>query len=469
MRPFHAAARLAALALAALAAPAGAADRALILNTDFATGYYSRLDLAPPFTSTPNIQSTCADAAARVRGDRLYILGRFGCDFVQVVDPTTLATLDQFSTGNGTNPQDIIVVTPTKAYVSLYESDELLILNPQTGAHTGSIDLSAFSDADGLPEAAGLAQVGDRVFVAVQRLDRPGGFVAANPSFLVVIDAGTDQVVDVDTIAPGVQGIALTGRNPFTDLAVDPVRGKLVVGEAGNFGALDGGLEFVDPVTLQAEGYFVTEATLGGDLNAAKLWVDCTGYAIVNDATFRTKLVRFDRCTGQALDTCLQSSGFDLSDVEIDHARGLVLVSDRDFVTPGVRLFAAGTCMQITTSPIAMGLPPAEIALAAAPVPASAPPAAAPSRLRIANHPDPFNPSTMLRVAAAAGVHVQVEVADVRGRVVRRLWEGEPGDGGRDLAWDGRDAHGAALPSGVYWARARGGGTTAGDRMTLVR
>jgi hypothetical protein len=461
----HSAAAIA--VLAALASPALGADRALVLSTDFATGYYSGLDLAPPFATDVDIEATCSDAAVRVRGDHLYILGRFGCDFVQVVDPVTLATVRQFTTGAGTNPQDIVVVAPNKAYVTLYERDEILIVNPQTGMHTGVIDLGVFADADGLPEAAGLAQVGDRVFVALQRLDRPGGFVATNPSFLAVLDATNDGIVDVDPVAPGLQAIVLTGRNPFADLSVDPVRGKLVVGEAGVFGALDGGVEFVDPVTLTAEGFFVTEAELGGDLNAVKLWVDCNGYAIVNDATFRTKLVRFDRCTGTVLGTCWQSAGYDLYDLEIDHRRAHVLVSDRDLVTPGVRIFAAGSCTQITTSPIGFGLPPGEIALAEEPTPTDAVPA--PARLVLANHPDPFNPTTTLHVAVPPGVRVRVEIADVRGRIVRRLWEGTPGASGRSLVWDGRDDGGGALPSGVYWARATGAGVATADRMTLVR
>jgi hypothetical protein len=455
--------------VAGLAAPATAAlaaDRALVLNTDFASAYYSGVDLAPPFATAPNVQSTCADAAVRARGDRLYILGRFGCDFVQVVDPATLATLDQFSTGNGTNPQDIVVVTPTKAYVTLYERDEILIVNPQTGMHTGSIDVSMFSDADGLPEAAGMAMVGDRVFVALQRLDRPGGFVAANPSLLVVVNAITDQIVDVDAVAPGVQAIALTGRNPFTDLVVDPVRGKIVVGAAGNFGVLDGGLEFVDPATLDAEGFFVTEATLGGDLNAARLWVDCTGYAIVNDATFRTKLVRFDRCTGQVLSTPHQSLGFDLADVEIDYARDHVLVSDRDLVTPGVRVYAAATGT-LVAGPLALGLPPGEIAFAGATLTDAPPVARAGST--IVNRPDPFNPSTTIALTAAAGTRVRVEIADVRGRIVRVLWEGVAGAGPQSVVWDGRDARGVSLPSGVYWARAVTATGAVVDRMTLVR
>ena len=447
--------------------PAWGAPDALVISSDFATSYYSKMGLASPYPHVDNIAATCGDAVVRARDGRFYIMGRFGCNFVQVVDGTTYATLNQYSTGAGTNPQDLVVCSPTKAYVSLYETNFLKILNPQTGAALGTIDLSAFADADGLPEASGMARVGNRVFVALQRLDRPNGFIASNPSLMVVIDATTDQVVDADAVAPGVQAITLTGRNPFTDVTFDPVRQKLVLGEVGNFGVLDGGVEYVNPATLQAEGFLVTESTLGGDLNAVKLWTDCTGYAIVNDATFRTKLVRFDACNGQALGTCLQSSGFDLSDIEIDHAHGQLLVADRDFVHPGVRVLQAGTCTQLTANPLNFGLPPYDLALAEATPAAAAAPASPP--LRIANAPDPFNPTTVLHVESDRAGAAQVEIVDVRGRVCRSLWNGLLPAGGRDLVWDGRDDAGRAMPSGVYWGRVRQEGAARSDRMTLVR
>lgn len=449
--------------------PGARADDALVISTDYMTGYYSRLGLGAPFPSTANIGPVCADAVARAHGGTVYVLGRFGCDHVQVIDGTTFATLRQFSTGNGTNPQDIEIVAPDKAYISLYERDFILIVDPETGAQTGSVSLASLADADGLPEAADMALVGDRLFVALQRLDRPGGFVAANPSWVAVIDCTTDQLVDVDPQAPGTQAIVLTGRNPISDLDLDPVRQKLYVAEAGNFGPLDGGVEFIDPVALAAEGFFVTEATLGGDLNGVRLWTDCSGYAIVNDTSFRTKLVRFDWCNGTASAPCWQSAGFDLCDVEIDWVRGHVLVSDRDLLTPGVRVFAAGSCAPVTAGPVDLGLPPCDIAVIANPPTVDALPVAQPGLRLVPNWPDPFNPSTTLRIETPPGVVARVDIFDVAGRSVRSLWSGVLTEGGRELTWDGRDDDGAPLPSGVYVARLSTDGALRTERLTLVR
>lgn len=463
----HRPAVLLALAVLALSAPARA-DQAVVLSTDFSTGYYSSLQLEPPWGHTNDIDAICPDAAVRVHGDRIYVLGRFGCDHVQVIDAGSLATLTQYSTGNGTNPQDIEIVAEDKAYVSLYETDALLILDPRDGTPQGSVSLAAFSDADGLPEATDMAVVGDKLFVCLQRLDRPGGFIAANPSWLAVIDIATNAIVDVDPGTPGLQAIVLSARNPFTELVLDPVRDKLYVGMAGDFGVLDGGVEFIDPVTLQAEGLFVTEAQLGGDLNAVRLWVDCSGYAIVNDTSFRTRLVRFDRCNGGPVTTCHESQGFDLCDLDIDR-QGIVLVADRDLLQPGVRLFHATDGSALMPQPISVGLPPCELAPLAAPLPTPATPPG-PAALHLEpNHPDPFNPTTTLRVTAPPGTAVRLDILDVRGRRVRSLWAGVLASGERSLAWDGRDDAGVPAPSGVYVARLGSSLGTCRDKLTLVR
>jgi len=55
-------------------------------------------------------------------------------------------------------------------------------------------------------------------------------------------------------------------------------------------------------------------------------------------------------------------------------------------------------------------------------------------------------------VPAAAGAH-EVGVYDAAGRSVRRLYSGNRAPGSYELDWDGRDVHGAAVASGVYFIR----------------
>ena len=99
--------------------------------------------------------------------------------------------------GNGTNPQDIEVVAADKAYVTLYERSEVLVVDPRDGTEIDRIDLSAFADADGLPEIADIARVGQRLYVSCQRLDRNATWGPADDSFFAVIDIDSNAI-DID-------------------------------------------------------------------------------------------------------------------------------------------------------------------------------------------------------------------------------------------------------------------------------
>ena len=73
-------------------------------------------------------------------------------------------------------------------------------------------------------------------------------------------------------------------------------------------------------------------------------------------------------------------------------------------------------------------------------------------------------------LALARTADVKLEIYDARGARVRNLLSGVAESGTRVLVWDGRDDSGSVVPSGVYYARARGGwGATESQRMTLLK
>jgi hypothetical protein len=206
------------LSLLALTTPANAAaTKGYVLTTDYTSGTVSVVDLATRAV-TCDVADVSPDPVARWYQGLLYVVNRYGFDNIQVFDPAHgYATVRQFSVGNGTNPQDIAFASPTKAYVSRLGSPDLLIVNPSTGASLGAISLAAWADADGNPEAAHLAVVGDLLLVALERL---ANFVPADTGLIVVVDMRADTVYDADPSTPGKQVVKLQGLNPSTDFAV---------------------------------------------------------------------------------------------------------------------------------------------------------------------------------------------------------------------------------------------------------
>jgi hypothetical protein len=457
--------------LLAPASPAAAADtKAFAFATDFSTGWLSVADLATRAVAV-DVERVHSDAALRYHGGFLYVVNRFGGDNVQVIDPATYETVRQFSTGNGSNPQDIAFVSPTKAYVSRYGSADLLVVNPSDpqGLPMSTISLAAFADSDGLPEMARMIRIGRHLFVACQRLTN---FVPSNPSVVAVVDTENDQVVDVDPAAPGVQGIVLAARNPVTTFEYDRARGRLLVGCAGSFGALDGGIERIDPYGLASEGVLASETTLGGDLLDI-VWHTAThAYALVSDGSVN-RLVAWNPETGAKIaDRFTANGGFSLPDMEINDRGELYVCKNPSPATisdpPGLLVFDVATDA-LLAGPLGTGLPPVAITFDRATDEVTAVPGSPPAALRLRG-PWPNPARAAARVALRLGRAEQVEVAvlDPAGRRVRELAAGRMEAGERAWAWDLADAHGRRVPAGVYLVQVRMGTARATRKLAVL-
>ncbi len=87
------------------------------------------------------------------------------------------------------------------------------------------------------------------------------------------------------------------------------------------------------------------------------------------------------------------------------------------------------------------------------------------------NYPNPFNPETRMGFSVAEAGPAAVAVFDLTGRRIRVLFDGEiriPGMQ-RELVWDGTDAAGDPVASGVYLVRLQQGRRADTRRMQLVR
>ncbi|MBD3220929.1 T9SS type A sorting domain-containing protein [bacterium] len=96
-------------------------------------------------------------------------------------------------------------------------------------------------------------------------------------------------------------------------------------------------------------------------------------------------------------------------------------------------------------------------------------PLLAAGRPRLEVHPNPANPRTTVVYELPEPTRVRLRILDLRGRVVRELVTGAAPAGTHAVTWDGRDAAGRGMSSGVYLARLTTTRTTTVARLTLVR
>ena len=337
------------------------ANQAVVTTTDYSSGGLSSLDLGTNTAATDHL-TIHSDAVVRTYRDKAYVLNRLGQDNVIVLNISDLTTpLIQYSTGNGSNPHDIAIVNEEKAYVSLYERTQLLVVNPVTGDSLGTVDLSTFADADGLPETSQLAVHEGHLFAACHRLDRENGWVPTEFSVIAVIDVASDMLVDADPDVEGVQGIAMASKNP----AGAARRGsKWFVGAVNSYTDLtDGGIEVIDLETMRSEGVVLDEATAGGNLSSLVMISESVGYAVVTDANFVNAVKRLDLAT--------QSVSRSLDGLSGGFVPGLGVFGERLYVldqgsfgdpaSAGVKVYDVSTDA-LVAGPIGTGLPPSSIA-----------------------------------------------------------------------------------------------------------
>jgi hypothetical protein len=85
------------------------------------------------------------------------------------------------------------------------------------------------------------------------------------------------------------------------------------------------------------------------------------------------------------------------------------------------------------------------------------------------NHPNPFNAATEIGYRLPAASRVTLRIFHTLGQEVRVLVDGHQGAGAHTVRWDGRDAGGHEVASGLYFCRMETGGFGKTMKMMLIR
>jgi hypothetical protein len=393
------------LVMMVLALPAMA--EFVVLTTDYSTtGGMTAMQSESPWSAEVDAVQVSGDAVCRWHDGLYYVVNR-GDSNIQVIDPADWSTVMQVSVGVGKNPQDIAFAPNGTVWVTCYDATELLQLDPITLATIHSYSTAEFADADGFPETSWITRINDRLYILNQRLDRDNWWGPADYSQLIVFDTITENWIDVDQNIAGTQGILLNGTNPFCQ--PEPKEdGTILVGTTGWYGSLDGGIEVVDTNSLLSNGFIVTEAELGNDLLD---FADNngSGFVIVSNSSWGTDILRYDGST------VVSSTGWDYSHITFDGNQ--LLLCDRSYSSSGVRVFDATSATELTTSPVVTGLPPFMITLPEDGGITDVPIVIAQLKMS-APWPNPANPSTSFAVSVPSGTVVQMQIIDMRGRVL---------------------------------------------------
>lgn len=142
-----------------------------------------------------------SDYALATYGEHFYRIGRYSFDSItkySIHSPKN--AIYTYSTNDPgqlySNPYDIIFVSETKAYVIRYGDTKIWVINPsaknQNSFKIKDINLSAYADADGVPEMSAGVIVNGKLYVTLQKLDED--WAPSNTSSVIVINTNTDKV-----------------------------------------------------------------------------------------------------------------------------------------------------------------------------------------------------------------------------------------------------------------------------------
>ncbi|HEV8538173.1 MAG TPA: FlgD immunoglobulin-like domain containing protein [Bacteroidota bacterium] len=85
------------------------------------------------------------------------------------------------------------------------------------------------------------------------------------------------------------------------------------------------------------------------------------------------------------------------------------------------------------------------------------------------NYPNPFNPTTRFAVDVPKTAEVSVAIYDILGRKINTLMSGQQAAGSYGIEWDGRDARGMSVPTGIYFVRMTASDFNATQKIMLMK
>ncbi len=346
----------------------GKAQKAVIATVaaDFSAGAHAVFSTEAPFSGVTQQSPTVSDITVNCDGEYFYRIERFSGENVTRFHITRPAeALAQLSTRDSSgqetassNPQGLVFVSDTRAYLLRHGSSKAWIVNPaaKTDAEfkVGELDLSAYN-VDGSPNMISGVAVDGKLYIAMQRLKTADFSYAPQDAYVAVIDIATNTEIDTAPGKEGLKGILLPVKNPG-ELEYDAATGLIFVQGTGRYASFDGsrapeytgGIATIDPQNNYATRVVLDDGDATthpvGLITGMEITSATRGY-IVGYAGFKDNgLYSFDPATGK-LDVDAAGKPVVVADIKgvgiggLAHDnQGRLWVSVADDAAPGIKV-----------------------------------------------------------------------------------------------------------------------------------
>lgn len=351
------------------AGPSGVA----VINSDYKsvsvslvdpTGALSRDDCINSGTRPPapglSLSGDVLLPSAPQAGGGLLVIDRTNAALTWI-DPGTCQPQRQLSvaTGFASNPQDVLSISPTKAYVTrnarnekatpdpedFDEGDDILVIDPSVPAIKGRIALGAYATAvegkeiKARPDRALLA--GGKAYVALSNMS--DDYKSAGFGRIAVIDPNSDSVVGTIDL-PNLKACRAMGHDAGSNTLVVACSGLYADGPAK---AATSGIVWVDlGVSPPVVKSVLPASAFGGralSLERNIIVLSETKGLVISLGEFKAappdQLWLFDGVAGTARKLADSTASFQFGHLVHDRVRNQLLLADAETARPRVRVF----------------------------------------------------------------------------------------------------------------------------------
>ena len=231
---------------------------AVVVTSDYAVYALATADLDDGSFHDELTALTGSSSVRSLDDGRIYVINSFGYDTIQTYLPGEWSVPQaEWSVGDGTaNPHDV-EICGDEVFVSLYGRDYIAVYDAESGTLTGTVDMTAFDDGDGIPEVDALVKLSGRegyLYAAAQQLDEEDGW-GSNGGAVAEIDCATRTVTNAWDV----------GSNP--KIYAHPTEDASLVVVTGVFYTPDGGISVLDTAKGTHSVVHISEEETGVDIN----------------------------------------------------------------------------------------------------------------------------------------------------------------------------------------------------------
>jgi len=291
---------------------------------------------------------TVSDLTLVTHGEYIYRIERFGADNVtkfHIDSPSTAqwqySTLDTSDNSSG-NPHDLVFIDESTAVLLRYGKATAWVVDPsstiEANFKTAELDLTAYDDGDGAPEASRGLIVDGKLFIIMQRQTRnphPAPW-APGQAYVAVFDTTTMTEIDTGHAGDSLNGIPLTIQNP-RNIIHNEITGLIYVqGLSYSANTYTGGIETINPTSYANNLLVDDNSILNGGIDkissVAVLSAD-KGYLVSYEGWGDNSLYSFNPTTGVVDSTAIDQSlaHIAIDDIAID-GNGQLWISNQTLI-----------------------------------------------------------------------------------------------------------------------------------------